>query len=82
MGIARRLEDDPYYLPDPEEYLVETQEPPPTRTVCCHRLNEWDDWQMFWSFKYSSIVPSSPEVVVIGLRQERIDYKDLRPIDP
>jgi hypothetical protein len=75
--IVKRLEEDPYYLPNDDCYL--THRHPNGSPAACRHLTDWDGWLMLWYFDYVADFPTTISTVVVMLSREPLQLVPLFP---
>ncbi|MGC1372947.1 MAG: hypothetical protein WA824_12495 [Candidatus Sulfotelmatobacter sp.] len=74
-SILSSLEDDPFFEPG-SEYLFQ-RSPKDQHCVCSSRC--WDSWKLVWYYEYSSLMPSTVEVIVLMLVREPSELSTIKP---
>jgi hypothetical protein len=77
-AVWRDLENDPYFLPQTDDYAVRIKKRINDRIVACQHITGWDGWQLNWYFEYFDIEPDTPERVILMLRN--LPSKPIAPI--
>jgi hypothetical protein len=78
-AIWHDLQEDKYYRPEGDDYVVQYEGHPNDYAVVCQHVNGWGGWQLNWFFEYSDGT-SVVEGIVLRLRYESEPFEEIKPV--